>query len=59
MVKQKGKKMKYYILIVDVNGTVLKSKHRSYDGAMAKASSYRARGYRISIKVIQDGEILN
>ena len=51
--------MRYYILIVDVNGTVLKSKHRSYDSAMAKASSYRARGYRISIKVVQDGEILN
>jgi hypothetical protein len=59
MVKQKGRKMKYYILIVDVNGTVLKSKHPSYDTAMAKASSYRSRGYRISIKVVQDGEILN
>ena len=51
--------MKLYILIVDVNGTVLKSKHRSYDSAMAKASSYRSRGYRAVVKVVENGEILN
>ena len=51
--------MKFYIVIADVNGTVLKFRFRDSDTAFAKASTYRAKGYRVAIKVIENGQILN
>jgi hypothetical protein len=51
--------MKFYIVIADVNGTVLKSKYRNSDQAFARASAYRAQGHRAIIKVVENGEILN
>ena len=55
----KRKRMKFYIVIADVNGTVLKSKFKDSDTAFARASIYRAKGYRVAIKVVDNGEILN
>jgi len=51
--------MKFYIVIVDVDGTVLKSRFRTSDQAFARASAYRAKGFRTVIKVVEDGQILN
>ena len=51
--------MKFYIVIADVNGTVLKFRFKDSDTAFAKASTYRAKGHRVAIKVVDKGEILN
>lgn len=51
--------MKFYLVIADVNGTVLKSRYRTSDQAFARASAYRAKGFRTVIKVVENGEILN
>jgi len=55
----KRKRMKFYIVIADVDGTVLKSRFRTSDQAFARASAYRAKGFRVVIKVIENGQILN
>lgn len=51
--------MKFYIVIADVNGTVLKSKFRTSDQAFARASAYRSQGHKTIIKVVENGQILN
>ena len=51
--------MKFYLVITDVNGTILKSRFKDSDSAFARASSYRAKGFRTVIKVVEDGQILN
>jgi hypothetical protein len=50
---------KSYIVIANVNGTILRSRWRSYDSAMARASSYRAQGFQVRIKVLINGQIMN
>ena len=51
--------MKFYIVIANVNGTVLRSRYKNRDSAFARASSYKAQGHRAIIKIVENGEILN
>ncbi len=50
---------KSYIVVANVNGTILRSRWRDYESAMARASSYRSQGFQVRIKVIVNGEIMN